>query len=204
MTDNNQSLKGKVAIVTGAGQGVGQGIALALSKAGASVVVSGRTASKLEDTCKQIKEHGGDSIDVVCDVSKMDDIEQLIAATDKKYGRIDILVNNAQHVVLGALLQNSDEDYATVMDSGPRATYRLMRAAHPYLSKQKEGHVINLASSSALRWDMSNYGLYAAAKEAIRSLTRAAAHEWAKEGIRVNCILPLAASPGMQWWVDTI
>ena len=195
------SLKDKIAIVTGAGQGVGQGIALALSAAGAKTVIAGRTESKLHDTCALIEKRGGVAKPVVCDVSKDKDIQQVIKTTVDQFGAIDILINNAQTVVLGPLLDNSDKDYASVMDSGPFATFRLMRAAYPHLKKTK-GSIINLASSSALRWDMQNYGLYAAAKEAIRCFTRAAAHEWAKDSVRVNCILPLAASPGMQWWQE--
>jgi NAD(P)-dependent dehydrogenase (short-subunit alcohol dehydrogenase family) len=204
MANNNSpySLKDKVAVITGAGQGVGQGIALALSAAGAKIIISGRTESKLHDTCAIIKKRGGTAEPVVCDVCKDEDIQKLIkASVDAFGGGIDILINNAQTVVLGPLLGNSDKDYASVMDSGPLATFRLMRAAYPYLKKSK-GCIINLASSSALRWDMKNYGLYAAAKEAIRCFTRAAAHEWASDHIRVNCILPLAASPGMQWWTE--
>lgn len=194
-------LEGKVAVVTGAGQGVGQGIALALSKAGARLMVSGRTASKLEDTAKMISKRGDEAKTAVCDVSDPKAITSLVQKTCDTFGQIDILVNNAQDVILGPLLKNTDKDYATVMDSGPLATFRLMRAAHPHLIKSK-GCIVNLASSSALRWDMSNYGIYAAAKEAIRILTRTAAHEWAKDGVRVNCILPLAASPGMRWWTE--
>src|SRR5262249_27434430 len=85
--------------------------------------------------------------------------------------------------------------------SGPLATLRLMRACHPWLARSGHGAVVNLGSSAAMRWDSSGYGAYAAVKEAIRSLTRAAASEWGVDGIRVNCILPLAGSPGLRDWI---
>lgn len=196
-----QTLKDKVAIVTGSGQGVGQGIALALSASGAKIIVSGRTQSKLDTTCELIEKRNGIAKAVLCDVRHAEELETLVTTTVDTFGGIDILINNAQSVVLGPLLGGTDKDYAIVMDSGPLASLRLMRLTHPYLKKSK-GSIVNLGSSSALRWDMKNYGLYAAAKEAIRCFTRAAAHEWAADKIRVNCILPLAASPGMQWWQE--
>ena len=190
---------GKTAIVTGAGQGVGQGIALALAAEGANIVVSGRTESKLHDTCKLIAERGGVAEALACDVVDEKQIKNCVDATLKRFGGIDILINNAQIVCLGQLLDIKEKDYQDGMDSGPLATLRFMTLCHPHL-KKNGGAIVNLASSSALRWSMEGYGAYAAAKEAIRCLTRAAAHEWAKDDIRVNCILPLALSPGMEWW----
>lgn len=193
-------LAGKVALVTGAGQGVGQGIAFALAAEGAAVAVTGRTASKVEDTCKQIEKRGGRAIALACDVKS----EQALAATVKevvrRLGGIQILVNNAQEVPLGPLHGVSDAQFTAGWESGPLATFRLMKLCHPHL--KGDGSIVNLASTSAMRWDMSNYGCYAAVKEAIRSLTRAAACEWAVDGIRTNAILPLAASPGLAGWIE--
>ena len=192
-------LTGKVALVTGAGQGVGQGIAFALAAEGAAVAVTGRTASKVEDTCKQIEKRGGRAIAVACDVKS----EKALAATVKEVvrqlGGIQILINNAQEVPLGPLNGVSDEQFTAGWESGPLATFRLMKLCHPYL--KGDGSIVNLGSTSAMRWDMANYGCYAAVKEAIRSLTRAAACEWAVDGIRTNAILPLAGSPGLADWI---
>ncbi|MDF3936978.1 SDR family NAD(P)-dependent oxidoreductase [Pseudomonas citronellolis] len=193
-------LAGKIALVTGAGQGVGQGIAFALAAEGARVAVAGRTEEPLQRTCAQIRERGGEALAVRCDVTRAADIERCVAQVVEAFGGLDILVNNAQIVPLGRLLEVSDESFQQGLDSGPLATLRLMRACYPYL--KGGGAVINLASSAAVRWDASGYGAYAAAKEAIRSLSRAAACEWGPEGIRVNVIAPHALSPGLQGWMQ--
>jgi NAD(P)-dependent dehydrogenase (short-subunit alcohol dehydrogenase family) len=198
-------LDGKVAIVTGAGQGVGQGIAFALAGEGCSIAVAGRTASKLRATCEEIERRYGRqgvrAIPIPCDVCQAEDIDRCVATTARELGRIDILVNNAQVVPLGRLLDVTDAAFQAGWDSGPLATLRFMRACHGHLVRT-HGSIVNLGSSASLRWDMAGYGAYAAVKEAIRSLTRAAAAEWGPEGIRVNAILPLALSPGMEGWVS--
>jgi meso-butanediol dehydrogenase / (S,S)-butanediol dehydrogenase / diacetyl reductase len=192
-------LSEKVALVTGAGQGVGQGIAFALAAEGAAVSVTGRTASKVEDTCKQIEKRGGRAIALACNVKSEQDLARVVNETVRQLGGIQILVNNAQEVPLGPLHGVSDAEFVAGFESGPLATFRLMKLCHPHL--KGNGSIINLASTSAMRWDMSNYGCYAAVKEAIRSLTRAAACEWGSEGIRTNAILPLATSPGLATWI---
>lgn len=193
-------LEGKVALVTGAGQGVGQGIALALAAEGAKVAVSGRTLEKLESTCHQVEARGGTALPVLCNVKSLESLEQCVEAVVARFGALNILVNNAQEVPLGTLSQVTDESFAAGWESGPLAVFRAMKLCYPHL--RGDGCIINLASSSARRWDMTGYGAYAATKEAIRSLTRAAACEWGAEGIRTNAIMPLAASPGMAWWVE--
>lgn len=194
-------LSGKVALVTGAGQGVGQGIALALADKGAKLVVTGRTLEKLEATCSIIKDRGGDALPVVCDVKSLESLENCVQQAVDTFGGIQILVNNAQEVPLGTLHQVSDDVFEAGWQSGPQATMRLMKLCYPHL--KGDGCIINLASAAAKRWDMSGYGCYAATKDAIRSLTRAAACEWGVDGIRTNVILPHAKSPGLNWWMDT-
>lgn len=193
-------LDGKVALVTGAGQGVGQGIALALAAEGARVAVSGRTLSKLEATCRQIEQRGGIALPLQCDVKSAESLEQCVASVIAEFGGLNILVNNAQEVPLGTLEQVTDASFTAGFESGPLAVFRAMKLCYPYL--QGGGSIVNLASSSAKRWDMTGYGAYAATKEAIRSLTRAAACEWGPLGVRTNAIMPLAGSPGMAWWVE--
>ena len=116
----------------------------------------------------------------------------------RELGGLNILVNNAQEVPLGALDDVADDAFDAGWQSGPMATFRLMKLAHPWL--RGDGCIVNLASPAAMRWDAAGYGCYGAVKEAIHQLTRAAACEWASEGIRTNAIQPLASSPAMAWW----
>ena len=194
-------LEGKVAIVTGAGQGVGEGIALALAKEGAAIVAAGRTESKVARTADVIKQAGGRSVSVLCDVCKPADIQATIDRAVAAFGGIDIVVNNAQIVHLGLLDDLTDQQFTETFDSGPFASFRFMKAVHPHLKARGGGHIINLASASAVRWDPKGFSIYAACKQAIRSLTRAAAHEWAADNIRVNTIAPLSMSPALKDWI---
>ena len=200
MTDEAGMLDGKVALVTGAGQGVGQGIAFSLARHGAQVAVAGRTLSKVEETCKQIEARGGEALAVHADVSEVADLERMLAETLGRFGGLQILVNNAHQVPLGSLFDVTDAVFEAGWQTGPLATFRLMKLCHPHLAG--DGCIVNLASTSAMRWDAANYGAYAATKEAIRSLTRAAASEWGPDGIRTNVILPIAASPGLATWIE--
>jgi len=192
-------LSGKIALVTGAGQGVGQGIAFALSEAGAAVAVTGRTFSKLETTCNEIERRGGTALPVECEVKSAGSLADCVKQVIAKFGTINILVNNAQEFPHAALLEESDERLNAGWESGPLATFRLMKLCHPYL--KGDGCIINLGTTAAMRWDAANYGGYGAVKEAVRCLSRSAACEWAKDGIRTNVILPLAHSPALDAWI---
>ncbi len=196
----NGKLAGKVAVITGAGQGVGQGIAFALAAEGAKIAALGRTLEKVQATAELIRERGGEAIALQCDVKESISLSDCVARVVTEFGGIQILVNNAQEVPLGKLLDVSDEDFGACLASGPVATYRMMRMCYPFL--KGDGCIINLATSAAKRWDSSTFGPYGAAKEAIRSLTYTAACEWGPDGIRANVILPLAKSPGMDWWIE--
>ncbi len=194
-------LEGKVAIVTGAGQGVGQGIALALAKEGVAIAAVGRTEAKLMATCEIIAASGGRARHIKADVTVPADLERIVPMTLTAFGGVDILINNAQIAPLGKLLELDETTLLAGFASGPLATFRLMRAVHPHMKARGGGSIINLASSAARRWDMSGYGAYGAVKEAIRVLTRAAAAEWGPDDIRVNTIAPHARSPGLTAWI---
>ncbi|TXI12137.1 MAG: SDR family oxidoreductase [Novosphingobium sp.] len=198
MTD----LDRKVVLITGAGQGIGQGVALAMAGAGASVVVTGRTLAKVEATARMVEERGGQALAVACDVKSAADLAATVERTVATFGGLDILVNNAQEVPLGKLEDVTDEAFLAGFESGPLATHRLMRLARPHLAARGGGTIFNFCSSAGIRWDMTGYGCYAAVKQAIRSLTRAAAAEWGGENIRVLTIAPHAESPGLKWWIE--
>ena len=190
----------KAALVTGAGQGVGRGIALAFAKAGASVIVCGRTESKLHAVCGEIEAAGAKAAAMVCDVSDPEAIKRTVTEAARIFGGLDILVNNAYDGAFGPLLSLTDEGFQKGFVAGPFAAFRFMVAAHPHLKARGGGSIINLATSAEVRWDMSNYGAYGAAKASVRVLTRAAAAEWGVDNIRVNTICPLANSPALDAW----
>ncbi|MGC6472043.1 MAG: SDR family NAD(P)-dependent oxidoreductase [Parvibaculales bacterium] len=194
------TLKNKTAFITGGGQGVGQGIALALAAEGANVFVVGRTQQTLDDTCALIEARGVQAGNTICDIMKADDLETAVAACLSKFGGLDILVNNAQLVPLGPLNGLTEEAFEEGWVSGPVATLRLMKLCYPHL--KNGGNIINLLSSAMRRWDMANYGGYSAVKAAIHELTRAAACEWGEDGIRVNAIMPHAKSPALANWIE--
>jgi NAD(P)-dependent dehydrogenase (short-subunit alcohol dehydrogenase family) len=200
--DEVSELTGQVAIITGAGQGVGQGIALALAAAGAAVIAAGRTLAKVETTVETIRARGGRAVALTCDVKQPGDLAALVDGAVAAFGGLDILVNNAQEVPLGTLLEISDEAFLAGFESGPLASFRLMKLAHPQLKARGGGTIVNLASSAGIRWDMTGYGAYGAVKQAVRALTRAAAAEWGGDNIRVLTIAPHAESPGLKWWVE--
>jgi len=192
------TLDGKRAIVTGGGQGVGRGIALALAAEGAAVALVGRTEAKLLAVAAEIEKPGGTALPIVGDVRSPADIERCVEQTVRDLGGIDILVNNAQITALGSMLDVSDETFSACWESGPLAVFRLMKACHPHLGPGSV--IINLGSSTAVNPLPAGRGVYAAAKAATQTLTRVAATEWGPEGIRVITVLPAASSPSSEGW----
>ena len=198
-------LTGKTAIITGAGRAVlsdgrcgsiGYGIATAYAKEGANLVITGRNVKKLEDAKEELERlYGIKVLTVQADVNEGADNEAIVngvikAAVDT-FGRIDVLINNAQASASGVKLEDhTTEQFNLAMFSGLYAAFYYMKACYPYL-KETQGSVINFASGAGL---FGNYGQcsYAAAKEGIRGLSRVAATEWAPDGINVNVICPLA------------
>ncbi len=198
-------LTGKTAIITGAGRAVlsdgrcgsiGYGIATAYAKEGANLVITGRNVQKLQDAKEELERlYGIKVLTVAADVNEKADNEAVVADVVKQtidaFGRIDVLINNAQASASGvSIADHTTEQFNLAMYSGLYAAFYYMKACYPYL-KETQGAVINFASGAGL---FGNYGQcsYAAAKEGIRGLSRVAATEWAKDGINVNVICPLA------------
>jgi 2-hydroxycyclohexanecarboxyl-CoA dehydrogenase len=190
-------LEGRVALVTGAGQGIGRGTALALAKEGASVALVGRTLSKCEAVAAEIADLGGTAVAIACDVGVREQVDAAVAATVRALGGIDILVNNAQSSVQAKLEDTTDEDIELAWRSGALATFYAMQAALPHLKASGRGSIVNFGSSTAIEGNVA-FGAYAMAKEAIRGLSRVASREWGRFGIRVNVIVPNALSPSSQ------
>ncbi|SEP20355.1 SDR family NAD(P)-dependent oxidoreductase [Trujillonella endophytica] len=198
MTIGTGILEGRTALVTGGGNGVGRGIALALAGEGASVVVAGRTAATLEGTRQLIEDRGGRAAVAVCDITVSEEVDACIAATLGLFGGIDVLVNNAALVPHGSLLEASEELVDAAWAAGPVATWRLMRRCHPHL--RDGGVVVNVSSGISKAGSAPNRFAYAMVKSALDALSRAAATEWAADGIRVNTIMPLARTEAVEAW----
>ncbi len=197
--------KGKTVLITGAGRAtlsdgkcgsIGYGIATAFAKEGANLAITGRNNQKLLDAKKELEEkYGVKVLALQADVNEHGDNETITKNVIKQiideFGRLDVLINNAQASASGVPLASQTTDqFNLALYSGLYATFYYMKAAYPYL-KETKGSVINFASGAGL---FGNYGQcsYAAAKEGIRGLSRVAANEWAKDGINVNIICPLA------------
>jgi NAD(P)-dependent dehydrogenase (short-subunit alcohol dehydrogenase family) len=186
---------GKVALVTGSGQGVGRGVARALAKDGARVALIGRTEAKLEETANLIAEIGGHASTVVCDIT---DPDQVIGTVDRvvgDLGRLDILINNAQDFPRAPLIDTTDEVLSRIFDSGPFAALRFMRAAYPHLKATGAGVIVNMGSGAQLMHEPKNFGAYVSAKWAMLGFTRTAGVEWGPEGIRALLVMPAAWTP---------
>ncbi len=181
-------------IVTGAGQGIGRGIAHHLGRNGASVVVAEWKQHRAERTVEELEALGVPALAAVCDVSSKSEVDAMVAAAVERFGRVDSLVNNAQTFRPQAPMATvSEEDVDVFYDSGVKGTLWGMQAVYPHMQQAGWGRIVNFASAAGIT-GMRGYGAYNASKEAIRALTRTAAREWGRDGIVVNCICPGAAS----------
>jgi len=184
------NLSGRVALVTGAGQSIGQGIALRLAKYGADIAVNDLNGNTAENTAKQIRSSGRDAVAVQADVSKSKDVDRMVERVVEHFGHIDILVNNAGISADKPILDCSEDLWDRHLDIMAKGTFLCMKKVAPYMLERKWGRIINLGSYVAqLNCFTKNFGPYCAAKSAIIGLTQLAAQEWAPH-ILVNAVGP--------------
>ena len=194
------SLADRTAIVTGAAQGVGRGIAAALLSRGAKVLLVDRLEDKLLATSAEFKGAGFTLESLVADLRKPETPHRVVDAAVEAFGQVDALINNA--VATNEPKPFADitaEDYDLVFDTAPRATFFLMQAVYPTMAAAGGGVIVNLGSASGTG-GQARFGAYAAAKEAVRGMSKAAALEWGRDNVRVNVVCPFADSEGIQFW----
>jgi len=187
----------KVAIVTGGTSGIGQAAAIAYSREGAKVVVAGRRAAEGEETVRLLQAQGGEGIFVMTDVSKEAQVKELINRTMQKFGRLDFAFNNAGvEQVPTPFLEQDEETFNRVMDINVKGVWLSMKYEIPAMLKTGGGSIVNTSSSLGVV-GMPGIEIYAASKHAVIGLTKSAALEFGKQGIRVNAVLPAAIETDM-------
>ena len=183
-------LKGKVALVTGAGRGIGREIAVTLAKEGAFVIVNfNGSKERAQETVEEIKKAGGEAVSYGCNVADFTACGEMITTLVKEYGHIDILVNNAGITKDNLLMKMSEDDFDSVIDVNLKGCFNTMRHLSRQMLKQKGGKIINISSVTGV---MGNPGQanYCASKAGIIGMTKSAARELASRGITVNAIAP--------------
>jgi 3-oxoacyl-[acyl-carrier protein] reductase len=203
-------LSGQVAIVTGAGRGIGKGMALTFAEAGANIVAVARTASQISEVADEVRKLGKQSLAIQTDITKPDEVQKMVKETIDKFGKIDILVNNAgSNKASKPLIPLPDfklppnldipgfyepwslDDWREIMNMDLDTIFMCTQAVGQHMIRQKSGHIINIASSWAFSGDGSEMNVpYCTAKAAVVRFTESLAREWAKYNITINAIGP--------------
>ncbi len=180
---------GRVAIVTGGTRGIGRAITELLLDDGLDVVFTGRDAARVTDAEKALAGRGGEPVGVVAEVGRPEDVQRLVQSAHERFGRIDLLVNNAGVTRDGLLIRMKDADWDEVVTVNLRAAFQATRAVGRVMARQKSGRIVNIASTAAVM-GTAGQANYAAAKAGLIGLTKSAARELAHWGILVNAVAP--------------
>lgn len=187
--DDLFGLKGKVAIVTGGGSGLGHGYSVNLAKAGATVVVFGRKLEPLTKTVNEITAAGGNAIAMQGDITKVSEIESTMKTIVEQFGRLDILVNNAGTEIAEPVFDVTEEHFQTILDVNLKGTYMAAKTAAKYMKEQKSGKIVNIASLGSFI-GLAESTVYCCSKGAVVQFTKALSLELAPFGVNVNAIAP--------------
>jgi len=182
-------LRDRVAIVTGAGQGIGRAIALELARSGAHVVAGGRRIGPLETVADEVRALGRRALARSCDVSEASQVEQLVADTVHEFGRIDLLVNNAGYRIRTPLDRLPRREWDAMIGTNLTGVFLCCQAVGRVMIPQSRGKIINITSVAA-RTGSRGMAAYAAAKAGVTALTQSLGAEWARHGITVNAVAP--------------
>jgi len=182
-------LSGKMALITGGGTGIGRAIALAFAQEGASVTVAGRRLEKLREVISEVQKQGGAGLAMECDVSRAKDVERAVKGTVERFGRLNVLVNNAGTLHVSTVEGISEEEWDRVMAVNTKGPFLTSRAVLPEFRKCGGGAIVNIGSVLGLV-AMKDRAAYCASKGGVTMLTKAMAIDHGHENIRVNCICP--------------
>lgn len=183
-------LEDKIAVVTGAGRGIGKGIALAMAREGAMVVVNyNGSKERAEEVVAEIEKNGGKAVAIQCNVSDFEQAKEFYANVVKEYGRIDILVNNAGITRDNLVMKMSEEEFSDVIQTNLTGTFNGIKFVTRPMMKQRAGRIINIASVSGVTGNMGQAN-YSASKAGVIGLTKAVAKELASRNITVNAVAP--------------
>ncbi|TET07670.1 MAG: 3-oxoacyl-ACP reductase FabG [Candidatus Atribacteria bacterium] len=191
------NLVNKVAIVTGAGRGIGKAIAIALAREGANVIVNDIDIQTAEEVAKEIKSSGRKALAIQVDVSDSKEVNRMVQSVLKKFKRVDILVNNAAIIKRGSIEDLTEEDWDRVMDVNLKGAFNCAKAVVGTMKKQRYGKIVNISSIAGKIGDLASAPCYGASKAGMTCLAKSLARELASYGINVNVVAPHAIKTDM-------